>query len=58
VADREARGPFAVPEGLLRVPGIGPKILQKIRPFLTAPDRGAAMRDSNSPFDSLAIRRR
>ena len=47
VADREARGPFAGPEGLLRVPGIGPKTLQKIRPFL-----------SSVPFDSLATRHR
>ena len=34
VADRNARGPFGGPEGLLRVPGIGRKTLAKIRLFL------------------------
>jgi competence protein ComEA len=36
VADREARGPFGEPDGLLRVPGIGRKTLAKIRPYLTS----------------------
>lgn len=31
VADREARGPFRTAEDLLRVPGIGPKRLERIR---------------------------
>jgi hypothetical protein len=34
VADRDARGPFREPGALLRVPGIGPKTLERIRPFL------------------------
>jgi len=34
VADREAHGPFREPDALLRVPGIGPRTLQRIRPFL------------------------
>jgi hypothetical protein len=51
VADREARGPFAAPEGLLRVPGIGPKTLEKIRPFLAAAGR-AANPDSGGLADS------
>jgi competence protein ComEA len=34
VADREQRGPFATPEDLLRVKGIGPKTLEKMRPHL------------------------
>jgi competence ComEA-like helix-hairpin-helix protein len=34
VADRAARGPFGRPEALRRVPGIGPKTLERIRPFL------------------------
>ena len=34
VADREAHGPFREPEGLLRVRGIGPKTLDRLRPFL------------------------
>jgi competence protein ComEA len=35
VADRERRGPFGSPEGLLRVPGIGSKRLEQVRPYLT-----------------------
>jgi competence protein ComEA len=31
VADREAHGPFRTPEDLLRVPGFGPKRLDRIR---------------------------
>jgi competence ComEA-like helix-hairpin-helix protein len=46
VSDREARGPFAGPEALLRVPGIGPRTLERIRPYLrakpVAADSGAA----------------
>jgi competence protein ComEA len=34
VADRAANGPFLTPEGLLRVRGIGPKTLDRLRPFL------------------------
>jgi len=36
-ADREQRGPFRTPDGLLRVRGIGPRTLAKIRPYLAAP---------------------
>ena len=37
-ADRAANGPFGGPEGLLRVRGIGPRTLDRLRPFLrTAP---------------------
>lgn len=35
VAERESGGAFGGPEGLLRVRGIGPKTLEKIRPYLT-----------------------
>ncbi len=35
VADREARGPFANLEDVRRVPGIGPKTWEQIRPWLT-----------------------
>jgi competence ComEA-like helix-hairpin-helix protein len=35
VADREARGPFAKLEDVRRVPGIGPKTWEQIRPWLT-----------------------
>jgi competence ComEA-like helix-hairpin-helix protein len=34
VADREAKGPFGGPEGLDRVPGIGPGLLAAIGPHL------------------------
>ncbi|HET9951067.1 MAG TPA: helix-hairpin-helix domain-containing protein [Candidatus Eisenbacteria bacterium] len=34
VAERAAHGPFLAPEGLLRVRGIGPKTLERLRPFL------------------------
>ena len=33
-AERERQGPFGGPDGLLRVRGIGPKTLEKIRPYL------------------------
>lgn len=34
VADRQARGLFRTPEDLLRVPGIGPKRWERIRPLV------------------------
>lgn len=34
VADREQHGPFQSAEDLLRVKGIGPKTLEKMRPYL------------------------
>ncbi len=34
VADRSAHGPFRVPADLLRVPGIGPKRWDRIRPLV------------------------
>jgi competence ComEA-like helix-hairpin-helix protein len=45
VADRASKGPFSAPDGLLRVRGIGPKTLDRLRPFL----RGAVV-DSTPPF--------
>ena len=45
VADRDSRGAFGGPEGLLRVRGIGPRTLDRIRPYL----RPAPV-DSVSPF--------
>ena len=35
VRDREERGPFGRPDGLLRVRGIGPARMRQARPFLT-----------------------
>ena len=37
VADRQENGPFRSLDDLLRVPGIGPKLLETIRPYLVAP---------------------
>lgn len=37
VDDRKANGPFRRVKDLLRVKGIGPKILEKMRPFLREP---------------------
>src|SRR5258706_15177309 len=37
VADRDQHGAFASPEALLRVHGIGPKTLDRIRGFLSFP---------------------
>jgi len=34
VADREARGPFGGLTGLDRVPGVGPRLLEVLRPYL------------------------
>jgi competence ComEA-like helix-hairpin-helix protein len=34
VADRLRRGPFPTVESLVRVKGIGPKTLEKLRPFI------------------------
>jgi competence protein ComEA len=34
VADRQAKGPFLNPRGLDRVPGIGPKLLESLGPYL------------------------
>jgi competence ComEA-like helix-hairpin-helix protein len=47
LADRAARGPFGTPEALLRVRGIGPRTLDRIRPYLAAP---AGAVDSGSPI--------
>lgn len=44
VADRAARGPFGGPEGLSRVKGIGPKTIERLRPFFRS-----APADSGSP---------
>jgi competence ComEA-like helix-hairpin-helix protein len=46
VAERRARGAFGGPEGLLRVTGIGPKTLAKLRPYLSVSSSGAWRSDS------------
>jgi competence ComEA-like helix-hairpin-helix protein len=40
VADRDQHGAFASPEDLMRVRGIGPRTLDRIRPFLSFPPPG------------------
>ena len=37
IADRETNGPFRGIQDLLRVKGIGPKTLEKMRPYLREP---------------------
>jgi competence protein ComEA len=45
VADRAARGPFGGPEGLARVRGIGPRTVERLRPYFRS-----APADSGSPI--------
>jgi competence ComEA-like helix-hairpin-helix protein len=46
IADRSERGAFRSPDALLRVRGIGPRTLERIRPYLAAP----VVADSGSPI--------
>ncbi len=50
VADREQNGPFGSIDDLRRIKGIGPKTLERIRPWLTVDSDGAV------PDDNLASR--
>ena len=45
IADRDANGPFDSIQDLLRVKGIGPKTLDKMRPFLREPHTPSASAD-------------
>lgn len=56
VADREQRGPFRSIEEVARVPGIGPKTLAKIRPYLTCRDCPAAEGSERSTLPSGGTR--
>ncbi|HET9251851.1 MAG TPA: helix-hairpin-helix domain-containing protein [Candidatus Eisenbacteria bacterium] len=47
VAERDRNGPFGGADALLRVPGIGPRKLERIRPYLAKPRAPA---DSGSPI--------
>ena len=47
VADREQNGRFGTPDALRRVKGIGPRTLERIRPYLAGPRAPA---DSGSPI--------
>jgi competence protein ComEA len=46
VADREKNGPFRSVEDVLRVRGIGPKTMTKMRPWLEIRDKGTVARTS------------
>lgn len=52
VAYREAHGPFRSPQDLLEVPGIGPRLVDRLTPHLTgwAQDDGTAM-ETGQPAD-------
>ena len=40
VNDREVNGPFGSPTDLQRVKGIGPKVVQRLEPYLSSPRQG------------------
>lgn len=48
IDDRQANGPFRSVQDLLRVKGIGPKTLEKMRPFLLEPKDKTALRKDAS----------
>ena len=48
IADRDTNGPFGSIQALLRVKGIGPKSLDKMRPFLREPSEQSASADAKS----------
>jgi competence ComEA-like helix-hairpin-helix protein len=41
-----AGGPYRTPRDLLRVHGIGPKTVERLRPFLYFPERGAGLQEN------------
>lgn len=48
IADRDANGPFRSVQDLLRVKGIGPKTLEKMRPFLRESNDKTALKKASS----------
>ena len=54
---RNAHGPFREPEDLLAVPGIGPRLFERLRPRVRVGARPAAT-GSRPPGASRAARRR
>lgn len=38
VSDREARGPYETIQDLTRVPGLGPRTVERLQPFLSLPE--------------------
>ncbi len=55
VRSREADGPFRAPEDLLRVRGIGPSLLGKIRPYLDLSDPPLGRRRGAEPTPAPAL---
>jgi competence ComEA-like helix-hairpin-helix protein len=55
VRSREAEGPFRVPEDLLRVRGIGPSLLARIRPHLDLDDPPRGRRHAAGPAPGPAL---
>lgn len=49
IRSREQIGPFSDPSTLLRVPGIGPKRLEQLRPYLNLPQGSGAGRVGGEP---------
>lgn len=58
IADRDSNGPFRTIDDLLRVKGIGPKTLEKIRPFLREPNDPVAPQTANDCVSSVWSARR
>ena len=48
VEDRERNGPFRSAEDLLRVPGVGPRMMEEMRPLLVFPVGATSGRDSRT----------
>jgi competence ComEA-like helix-hairpin-helix protein len=53
LADREARGPFGDLAGFDRVPGVGPRLLETLKPYLRF--RGAAISPGTAPPRDLNL---
>ncbi|MGH7201451.1 MAG: ComEA family DNA-binding protein [Planctomycetaceae bacterium] len=58
IEDREANGPFESVDDLQRVNGIGPKTIEKLRPYLHVEekDEGGRMKDEGSRVDHFGER--
>jgi len=55
VADRESRGPFGTVDEVGRVPGVGPSVVEAIRPFSTFSGRARARRAQSSGKMALMV---
>lgn len=57
VEDRERNGPFRSPEDLLRVPGVGPRMLEEVRPHLAFAAGAGAGREPRTRRAAATARR-